>query len=252
METPLLQAGERLDALIPQNLEIIQSDLTFSFSVDAILLAHFAQVSSSRVKQVIDFCSGNGVIPLLLSAKTSDKTQIHGIEIQPQVADMAKRSMVHNDLADKITVHQMDLKAVRDAFKKDSVDVVTCNPPYFKTLPSSQKNPNRYLAIARHELTINLPIVAEKMSGLLKMNGKGYLVHRPERLPEIVQVLEKNRLMVKRIKFAYPKVNKPANIVLIEVIKDGKPGGLIVEPPLIVGDKDGNYTPEVEAMLNDN
>ena len=91
MDTPLLQAGERLDALIPQNLEIIQSDLTFSFSVDAILLAHFAQVSSSRVKQVIDFCSGNGVIPLLLSAKTSDKTQIHGIEIQPQVADMAKR-----------------------------------------------------------------------------------------------------------------------------------------------------------------
>ncbi|MBM6941130.1 tRNA1(Val) (adenine(37)-N6)-methyltransferase [Lactobacillus coleohominis] len=250
MSEDFLKAGERIDQLSSQGIQIIQSSKYFAFSLDAVLLADFVRPNKRHKLKTIDICAGNGAIGLFLNRKLNG--HITEAEIQPEIADMASRSIKLNGLEDRYDVMNIDVKDIFDYVDKDSFDIVTCNPPYFKTLPSSQKNPNRYLAIARHELTINLPIVAEKMSGLLKMNGKGYLVHRPERLPEIVRVLEKNRLMVKRIKFAYPKVNKPANIVLIEVIKDGKPGGLIVEPPLIVGDKDGNYTPEVEAMLNDN
>lgn len=249
MSEDFLKAGERIDQLSSQGIKIIQSSKYFAFSLDAVLLADFVRPNKRHKLKTIDICAGNGAIGLFLNRKLNGR--ITEVEIQPEIADMASRSIKLNGLEDRYDVMNIDVKDIFDYVDKDSFDIVTCNPPYFKTLPSSQKNPNRYLAIARHELTINLPIVAEKMSGLLKMNGKGYLVHRPERLPEIVQVLEKNRLMVKRIKFAYPKENKPANIVLIEVIKDGKPGGLIVEPPLIVGDKDGNYTPEVEAMLND-
>ena len=128
--------------------------------------------------------------------------------------------------------------------------MVVCNPPYFKNAPASQKNPNRYLAIARHELTIDLAMVCDRMSGLLKMNGRGYLVHRPDRLPEILATMTAHRLAPKRIKFVYPKPGMEANIVLIEAIKDGKPNGTRIMPPLIVAGEDGKYGPEVQAMLN--
>lgn len=249
MDTPLLQAGERLDALIPQNLEIIQSDLTFSFSVDAILLAHFAQVSSSRVKQVIDFCSGNGVIPLLLSAKTSDKTQIHGIEIQPQVADMAKRSMVHNDLADKITVHQLDLKLVRDHFKKDSVDVVTCNPPYFKKYDESKVNLLDAKTLARHEVAMTAEDIFQQAQFVLRNRGKLYIVHRPERLSELIVLGNQYHLTLKRLQFIYPKPGKEAKTILLEFMKDGHDKGLRVLPPFYTQTLSDEYTPEMRQLI---
>lgn len=249
MAKPVLKENERIDQLSSQGIQIIQSSEVFAFSLDAVLLADFVRPNFRHQLKTIDICAGNGAIGLFLNRKLSGK--ITEVELQPRLADMAKRSIELNQLEERYQVINADVKDVFDYVDKDSFDIVTCNPPYFKTLPHSQKNPNRYLAIARHELTINLETVADRMSGLLKMNGKGYLVHRPERLPEIIQVLEAHRLVVKRIKFAYPKLDKAANIVLIEVIKDGKPGGLIVEPPLIVGDGNGNYTPEVEAMLHE-
>lgn len=249
MSKIILKEHERIDQLSSQGIQIIQSSEVFAFSLDAVLLADFVRPNHRHRLQTIDICAGNGAIGLFLNRKLNG--QITEVELQSRLADMAKRSVQLNDLEDRYTVLNADVKDIFEYVKKDQFDIVTCNPPYFKSLPTSQKNPNRYLALARHELAIDLPTVADRMSGLLKMNGKGYLVHRPERLPEIIQTLEAHRLAVKRVRFAYPKPGKATNIVLIETIKDGHSDGMIVEPPLIIGDESGNYTPEVEAMLHE-
>lgn len=236
---------ERLDQLIAEKLQIIQSSNVFSFSLDAVLLADFAQIPA-RAKTVVDLCTGNGVIPLFLSPKT--KGQIIGVELQARLADMAQRSVQLNHLEDKITIIQEDLKQAPTLLGKDKVDIVTCNPPYFTSLPTSQKNPNEHLAIARHEIHTNLEEVIQTTSDLLKMNGKAYFVHRPERLVDILLTMEKYRLAPKKMRLVYPKVGKDANILLIEGIKDGKKGMKMLSP-LFVFDEEDNYLPEVRAML---
>lgn len=246
--TPQLNQNERIDHLDSQGIQIIQSSEVFAFSLDAVLLADFVRPNHRQRLQTVDLCAGNGAIALFLHQKIAG--QVTAVELQPRLADMAKRSVVLNHLEDRYHVLQADVKDVYDYLPKDSADIVTCNPPYFKSLPHSQKNPNHYLALARHELTITLSEVVDRMAGLLKMNGKGYLVHRPERLPEILAELVNHRLQPKRLRFIYPKAGKDSNMVLIESIKDGKPGGTIVDPPLIVGDDHGNYTPAVQALLH--
>lgn len=247
-EVSQLKANERIDHLDSQGIQIIQSSEVFAFSLDAVLLADFVRPNHRRRLQTVDLCAGNGAIALFLNRKIAGK--ISAVELQPRLADMARRSVNLNHLEDRYQVIQADVKDVYHYLAKDSADIVTCNPPYFKSLPHSQKNPNHYLALARHELTINLSEVVDRMSGLLKMNGKGYLVHRPERLPEILDELVKHRLQPKRLRFIYPKPGKDSNMVLIESIKDGKPGGTIVDPPFIVGDDYGNYTPQVQLLLH--
>lgn len=244
----IIKKTERIDQLSSQGVQIIQSDRVFAFSIDAVLLADFVKPNLRRKTLTVDLCSGNGAIALFLNKKIKGK--IVEVELQPKLADMAKRSVLLNGLDDRYTVINDDIANIYQHIPKDKVDIVTCNPPYFKALPTSQKNPNPYLAIARHELKTNLHNVVTIISGLLKMNGKGYLVHRPERLPEIINECEQNRLRVKRVRFAYPKPNRPANIVLIELIKDGRPGGMIVDSPVIIADDQGEYTEEIQAMLH--
>ncbi|MGY3778657.1 tRNA1(Val) (adenine(37)-N6)-methyltransferase [Isobaculum melis] len=236
---------ERLDQLIAEKLQIIQSSSVFSFSLDAVLLANFAQIPT-RAKTIVDLCTGNGVIPLFLSPKTRGK--IIGVELQERLADMAQRSVKLNHLEDKITIIQDDLKQAPTLIGKDKVDIVTCNPPYFTSRPTSQKNPNEHLAIARHEIHTNLEEVIRTTSELLKMNGKAYFVHRPERLVDILTTMASYRLAPKKIRLVYPKMGKDANILLIEGIKDGKQG-LKIQAPLYVFDENDDYLPEVRAML---
>lgn len=249
MSNSLLKPNERIDQLSAQGVEIIQSPEVFAFSLDAVLLADFVRPNFKKKTKTVDLCAGNGAIALFLNRKING--QITEVEIQPRLADMAERSIELNHFEDRYRVLNIDAKDVFDHIPKDSCDIVTCNPPYFQTRPTSRKNPNPYLALARHEIAIDLATIVQKMSGLLKMNGKAYLVHRPERLPEIIQTMEANRLTVKRLKFAYPKKGRGANIVLIEAIKDGKKGGMLVDPPLIVAHDDGEYTDEVQAMLHE-
>lgn len=247
-DNPELKPNERIDHLDSQGIQIIQSSEVFAFSLDAVLLADFVRPNHRRRLQTVDLCAGNGAIALFMHRKLGGK--VTAVELQPRLADMAKRSVILNQLQDRYRVLQADVNDIYSYLPKDSADIVTCNPPYFKSLPTSQKNPNHYLALARHELTINLAQVVDKMAGLLKMNGKGYLVHRPERLPEILMELVNHRLQPKRLRFIYPKAGKESNMVLIECIKDGKPGGTIIDPPFIVGDDNGNYTPAVQALLH--
>ena len=233
-----LKAGERIDQLSSQGVQIIQSSEVFAFSLDAVLLAAFVRPSQKRRALLVG---------LYLNRRFAGR--VVEVEFQQRLADMADRSIQLNDLADRYQVINTDVKDVYQYVAKDQADVVVCNPPYFKDQPASQKNPNPYLAIARHELTIDLAPVCDRMSGLLKMNGHGYLVHRPDRLTEILATLADHRLEPKRIQFVYPKPGMDANMVLIEVIKDGKPGGSKIMPGFLVVDVSGEYTLAMKKAL---
>lgn len=241
-----LYENERIDQLVSKGVKIIQSPDVFSFSLDAVLLAHFSRAPKKGI--IVDLCAGNGAVGLFLSQKT--EATIIGVEIQERLADMARRSIQLNHLEEQLSMHTLDLKDVNQAIPKDSVDLVVCNPPYFKELPTNTKNPNPHLAIARHELHTTLEDVIKQSAGLLKMNGKFSMVHRPERLVEILHIMEKYQVMPKRMQLVYPKKHKEANILLIEGIRHGKPGGLKILPPLFVYDEHNQYLPEVSEILH--
>lgn len=240
-----LKDDERLDYLLAEDLRIIQSPSVFSFSLDAVLLARFVQVPKNK-GHIIDLCSGNGVIPLFLSART--KAKITGVELQPRLHDMATRSITYNNLTHQIDMQLGDVKDAPVTLGIEKYDVVTCNPPYFLAHELSEKNTSEHYAIARHELYLTLDEAIEATSRLLKQGGKAAFVHRPGRLLDIVSAMRANRLEPKRIQFIYPKRGKEANTLLIEAIKDGKPD-LKILPPLYVYEDNNEYTPEVRALL---
>ncbi|MCY9806746.1 tRNA1(Val) (adenine(37)-N6)-methyltransferase [Lentilactobacillus senioris] len=241
----MLKDGERIDQLYSQNVQIIQSADVFSFSLDAVLLANFARIGK-RDRRVVDLCAGNGAVGLFLTAKT--QAQITMIEIQPKLADMAQRSVKLNQLADQVTVINADLKDSFNYLRKDSVDVITVNPPYFVNYNDSHKNPNPHLALARHELATNLESVVKTSSGLLKMNAKFFCVFRPDRLTDLLVTMRANRIEPKRIQFVRSHIGDNANMVLVEGIKDGKLNGVNVIADLIVYDGD-QYSKSVKKML---
>lgn len=240
-----LKDDERLDYLLAENLRIIQSPSVFSFSLDAVLLSKFVNVPYYK-GNIVDLCSGNGVIPLFLSART--KGQITGVEIQPRLFDMAERSIQYNQLEDQIQMILGDVKEIPKQLGIEKYDVVTCNPPYFLAHEASDKNLSEHHAIARHELYLTLEEAIQSASKLLKQGGKAAFVHRPGRLLDIVTTMRANRLEPKRMQFIYPKEGKEANTLLIEGIKDGKPD-LKILPPLYVYSVNNEYTPEVREIL---
>lgn len=241
----MLTDDERLDYLLAENLRIIQSPSVFSFSLDAVLLARFAYVPKKRGR-IVDLCAGNGAIPLFLSART--ESTITGVELQPRLAGMARRSIEFNGLSGQIDIIEGDVKEIPAQLGYEKYDTVTCNPPYFLAHDMSDKNLSEHMAIARHELHLTLDEAVRSASQLLKQGGKAAFVHRAGRLIDIMAAMRNNRLEPKRIRLVYPKAGKEANTLLIEGIKDGKPD-LKVLPPLIVYGEDGEYTEEVRGLL---
>lgn len=244
----ILKDDERLDYLLAEDLRIIQSPSVFSFSLDAVLLSRFVNVPHHK-GNIVDLCSGNGVIPLFLSART--KANIIGVELQQRLFDMAQRSIRYNQLEHQITMMHGDVKEAPTQLGIEKYDVVTCNPPYFLAHEASDKNISEHHAIARHELHLTLEEAVVSASRLLKQGGKAAFVHRPGRLLDIVTAMRANRLEPKRIRFVYPKMGKEANTLLIEAIKDGKPD-LKILPPLYVYEADDTYTAEVSELLYGN
>ncbi|MHA8263087.1 tRNA1(Val) (adenine(37)-N6)-methyltransferase [Lactobacillaceae bacterium Melli_B3] len=243
-----LKTNERIDQLYSQSIQVIQNPEVFSFSLDAILLADFIKVGKSAKTKMVDLCSGNGAVGLFSAHKTHG--HIYEVEIQPKLAEMATRSVQLNDLQDQISVYNIDLKDVYQSIPKDSVDVVACNPPYFADTDTSKKNPNPYLAIARHEIKTNLNQVLAMTGGLLKTNGRCYLVYRPDRLLELLDKMRAHRLAPKEISFVYPRSDRDANMVLVSGIKDGKLDGLKITPPVVVyRDGSDEYTEHIHEIL---
>lgn len=232
--------GERIDDLQRNGYRIIQKTDGFCFGMDAVLLSGYAQVKPEE--RVLDLGTGTGIVPILLEAKT-EGSHFTGLEIQEAVADMAMRSVRLNGLEDKITIVNGDIKEASRLFGKASFDVVTANPPYMNNA-HGLKNPDLAKAVARHEVFCTLEDVVREAALLLKSGGRFYMVHRPHRLVEIIQVLTNFKLEPKRMKLVHPFVDKEANMVMIEARRGGR--SLIkVEAPIVVYKEPGIYTAEI-------
>lgn len=238
--TNYLKDGERFDELHRNGYQIIQDPGRFCFGMDAVLLSGFARVNEGEV--VADLGTGTGIIPILLEAKTAGRL-FHGIEIQPESADMASRSVQFNHLEDKIKIIQGDIKDATQLLGASSCHVVTSNPPYM-IANHGIINPTSAKAIARHEVLCTLEDVVSQAAALLQPKGRFYMVHRPFRLPEIFAVMQKYKLEPKRMKLVYPFVDKEPNMVLIEGALGGNPR-MEVEKPLIVYKAPNVYTDEI-------
>lgn len=231
---PSLAAGERIDDLMTESgLRIIQSREVFSFSLDAVLLSRFASVP--KYGRILDLCTGNGVIPMLLTTRT--KAQIDAIEIQPRLADMARRSVEMNRLTGQITIIEQDLKLYPKIAGNGVYDAVTVNPPYMP-VSAGESNVNEHYAIARHEIHCTIDDVAHACSRLVRPGGKVSMVHRPSRLLDIVEAMRKWKLEPKRVQFVHPHAQAEANMVLIEAMRDGKPDIKLL-PPIMVYNEEG-------------
>ncbi|MCL2397897.1 MAG: tRNA1(Val) (adenine(37)-N6)-methyltransferase [Defluviitaleaceae bacterium] len=238
-----LKDGERLDDLHRNGYKIIQHPKGFCFGMDAVLLAAFAKVHKNE--NHMDFCCGNGVVPILLAARYAGAS-FYGMEIQEQPAEMAKRSVALNGLCDKISIIHGDIKEAADIFGHGSFDVITVNPPYMPP-GSGFENESTEMAIARHELKCNLDDVALAASKALRYGGRLYMVHRPGRLADIICALRDHGLEPKILRFAQPRAGGAPNMLLIMAIRGGKPH-LNMEPPLIIYDSKGVYTQEVREL----
>lgn len=228
-----------------KNLKIYQNTDWFSFSLDSVLLPNFVTLNKN-IDVVMDLGCGNAPIPLILSTKTNAK--IIGVEIQKDSYELAKKSISYNHLENKIELLNMDMKDLKNIYPSDSIDVITCNPPYFKYLETSNLNEDIHKVIARHEKMITLEDILSLSKYLLKNNGVLAMVHRTDRLIEIIHLFRKYGLEVKKLRFIYPKVDMESNMVLIEGRKSGKVG-LKILPPLYAHHEDGSYTDEILEMF---
>ena len=239
----LLQPNERIDDLQRSQLEIIQNPGRFAFGMDAVLLSGFAR--AAKGDRVLDLGTGTGILPLLMSAKTEAEHFV-GLELQPESADMARRSVQMNELEKRIEIVTGDIKEADALFAAASFDVITSNPPYMTDRHGLQ-NPNDALAIARHEICCSLENLVSAAEKLLRPGGHFYMVHRPFRLAEIMVTLCAHHLEPKRMRLVYPYADREPNMVLVDCVRGGRPR-ITVERPLIVYEAPGRYTDEILNM----
>lgn len=243
MNRELVKEDETLDDLQLKGLHVIQKKEGFRFGVDAVLLANFAEVKKGA--RVIDLCSGTGIIPFIIAGKTA-ASKITGVEIQEEMVEMAKRSVKFNGLEDRVDFINGDLTNLELLKSIPKADVVTVNPPY-KLSNSGLINPNDKLAIARHEICCTLEDVIIACRTLLKDNKRMYMIHRPDRLADIITLMRKHKIEPKRIQMIHPNTKKAPNIVLIEGQRDG--GAFLKwESPIYVYNDNGGYSKQIEEI----
>jgi tRNA1Val (adenine37-N6)-methyltransferase len=238
-----LRENERMDDLQLGGYRILQNSTLFCFSVDAVLLAHFATVRKGD--KVCDLCSGNGIIPILLCANRP-VGHVTGVELLFSSWDLAVRSMELNGLSDRVEMLHLDLKEAPEKLGSKTFDLVTCNPPFKEAgggIPSGKEE----LYIARHEVACTLEDIIASSAALLNDRGRLAMVHRPERLCDIICLMRKYRIEPKRLRFVHPTAEKAPTMVLVEGLKYGKPK-VLVEPPLYVHDGQGGYTQEIRRI----
>ena len=224
---------------------IVQNTQMFNFSLDSVLLPNFVTLNKN-IKNILDIGCGNAPIPLILSTKTS--ALITGVEIQKDVYDLAVKSVKINNLENQINIINADINELYNKFETESFDVITCNPPFFKVSKQSNLNKSDYKTIARHEVKLNLDDIFKISKKLLKNNGYVAIVHRPERLLDILNSMQKYNIEPKKIQFIYPKTNMEANILLVEGMKNGKKG-LKVLNPIYTHLDNGEYTEQIKKYF---
>lgn len=250
-----IRKNERIDDLGINDLKIIQNKEYFCFGTDSVLLANFVKSENSN-NVILDLCSGSGVIPIILSAKKKYK-KIFGVELQSEMYDLFDRNIKINNLEDSIISINENVKDIKDIRKKitnimgkDKIDIITCNPPY-KEIGTGLTTNHDVKTIAKCEVMCNLEDIFITSSKLLGKGGKLYLVHKPERLSDLIYFGRKYNLEAKEIRFVYPKINKKPSIVLISYRKDGGNETKILEP-LIEYNDDMSYTDEIYRIYGIN
>ncbi len=234
------------DLLGYEGLKIVQDTDMFGFSTDSMLLASFATVNR-KVNRILDLCTGNAPIPLYLTLRT--KKKIIGVEIQKKPFQLATKSVIINNKKEQIEIINNNLIGISKELGFQSFDLVTCNPPFFQYHEGSNVNKNDYLTIARHEVMATLDDIVKESSILLNNGGYLAMVHRPDRLIDVIETFRKYKIEPKRLRFVYPKSGSEANHILIEGIKAGNKGGLKVLEPLYLYDGD-SWTEEVKNIYN--
>lgn len=238
--------NERIDDLEYKELKIIQNKDGFCFGIDSILLSDFAN-EIKRNSRVIDLGTGTGIIGIMLCAKT-ELSKMIGVEIQKEVYNMAKRSIKLNNFQDKFEIINDNIKNLENKIEMGTFDAVVTNPPY-KKVGTGIINENEKKLVSRHEITANLEDFIKISTKLLKDKGSLYMVHRPDRLVDIIELLRKYKLEPKKIRFVQPSVKKEANMLLIKATKNAKPF-LKIEKPLYVYKENGEYTSEILKIYN--
>ena len=238
-----LKEGERLDDLQRSSLKLIQDPGRFCFGMDAVLLSGFATVKKGDL--VTDLCTGTGIIPVLLTAKTGGR-HFTGIEIQEEEASLAERNVRLNGLSDRVSIIRGDIRDPAVLPAAGSMDAVTCNPPYI-ALQKGIQNPDGPKAVARHELTCTMDDAVKAAARLLREGGRLSMVHRPGRLAELISCMRSHGLEPKRLKTVHAYADREAVLVLVEAAKSGG-SFLKVEAPLILYDENGRYTEEVRTV----
>ena len=228
-----------------ENLKIYQDTEMFNFSLDSVLLPNFVTITK-KTKRILDIGTGNAVIPMILTTKTD--ALIDAVEIQKDVYKLGKKSIELNNLQDKINIINQDIKEYSKNMETDTYDVITCNPPFFKVTETSNLNMNDYKTIARHEVKLNLDDIMSIGRKLLKNNGNIAIVHRTDRLIDIITTMRKYNIEPKKIRFIYPKKNTESNIVLVEGTKNGNPG-LKILSPLVSHTEEDEYTDEIKQYF---
>ncbi|MBO5564471.1 MAG: tRNA1(Val) (adenine(37)-N6)-methyltransferase [Lachnospiraceae bacterium] len=234
---------ERIDDLQRDGLRVVQDTEGFLFGIDAVLLSAYARAEEGEA--LLDLCTGTGVIPILLSAKTKAE-KITGLEIWPESVELARKSVRLNGLTSRIEIIEGDVKEADRIFAPASFDVITCNPPYLKK-EGGKTSAKDARAVARHEILCTFDDVARAAGTLLKPGGSFYLVHRPFRLPELFASLCKYRLEPKAMRLVHPYADHAPTMVLLRCVRDGR-AELQIGAPLIVYEREGVYTKEVLEM----
>lgn len=229
------------DLLNYNNLKIYQNTEMFCFSLDSVLLANFVKITK-KDRHILDIGTGNAPIPLILSTKTDAK--ITAIEIQKEVFLLAQKSVNYNHLDNQIKVLNEDVNEYAKICDTETFDIITCNPPFFKVTENVKLADSDYKKVARHEVKLTLEQIITISKKLLKNNGSLNLVHRPDRLIEIIYLMRQNNIEPKRVQFIYPKSGEQANMVLISGVKMGRVG-LVIEPPIVAHNLDGSYSQEI-------
>lgn len=243
VQSELVRPDERVDSLERGGLRIIQSPRAFSFSLDAVLLAHYASVANYDT--VMDLCTGSAVIPLLLSTRAKGLKQV-GLELNAEAAERAERSVLLNNLTGSIEIIAGDVRKVKAVLRGRRFSLVTVNPPYLPLGQGVASNCDAH-RMARHEVDVTLSEVVSAAAYLLATGGRLAMVHRAFRLTDILVVLREHRLEPKRLRFVHHKVNTEARLVLIESVKDAK-ADLKVAPPLYVHQENGALSLELQEL----
>ncbi len=243
-----LKENERIDDLQYKDLKLIQNKNGFCFGVDSVLLADFSkEIKPNSV--VVDIGTGTGIVGLLLCAKTNLQ-KIYGVEIQKEVAEMARRSVELNHLEGKFEIINCDVNQIFDCLKPNSMDSIVTNPPY-KEVNTGVRNENEKQSISRHEVKCTLEDIVKKSAELLKDRGEFYMVHRAERLVDIMCILRKYRLEPKNVRFVHSRQNEKPHLILVKAVKYANPF-LKIDKPLVIFDEEGNYTEEINKIYGRN